>query len=30
LCRTREKGPACVEYCQVRCIGISDQPSPSP
>ena len=30
LCRTREKGPACVEYCQVRCIGISDQPLSSP
>jgi Fe-S-cluster-containing dehydrogenase component len=29
LCRTRDKGPACVEYCQVRCIGISDQPFPS-
>lgn len=24
LCRTREKGPACVEYCQVRCIGTGD------
>ena len=23
LCRTRPEGPACVEYCQVRCIGIS-------
>ncbi len=30
LCRTREKGPACVEYCQVRCIGVTDQPLPSP
>ena len=29
MCRTRENGPACVEYCQVRCIGISDQPVPS-
>ena len=26
LCRAREKGPACVEYCQVRCIGIGDPP----
>lgn len=25
LCRTREKGPACVEYCQVKCIGVSSQ-----
>ncbi len=30
LCRAREKGPACVEYCQVRCLGLSDQPFPSP
>jgi Fe-S-cluster-containing dehydrogenase component len=30
LCRTREKGPACVEYCQVRCIDISDEPLPLP
>lgn len=30
LCRTRENGPACVEYCQVRCIGLSDQPLPAP
>jgi Fe-S-cluster-containing hydrogenase component 2 len=30
LCRTRENGPACVEYCQVRCLGLSDQPLPSP
>lgn len=30
LCRTRENGPACVEYCQVRCLGVSAQPSPSP
>lgn len=22
LCRTRPEGPACVEYCPVRCIGI--------
>ena len=22
LCRTRAGGPACVEFCQVRCIGI--------
>lgn len=30
LCRTRPEGPACVEYCQVRCIGLSDQPVPTP
>ena len=29
LCRTRENGPACVEYCQVRCIGVNDRPVPS-
>ena len=28
LCRTRPEGPACVEYCQVRCIGMSNQPVP--
>lgn len=28
LCRTREKGPACVEYCQVQCIGVSDRSYP--
>ena len=22
LCRGRPEGPACVEYCQVRCIGL--------
>lgn len=26
LCRTRPEGPACVEFCQVRCLGISDLP----
>lgn len=24
LCRNRPEGPACVQYCQVRCIGLSD------
>jgi Fe-S-cluster-containing hydrogenase component 2 len=28
LCRGRPEGPACVEYCQVRCIGFSNQPLP--
>ncbi|NLO97088.1 MAG: 4Fe-4S dicluster domain-containing protein [Peptococcaceae bacterium] len=28
LCRNRPEGPACVEFCQVRCIGLSDQPIP--
>lgn len=23
LCRTRAEGPACVEWCPVRCIGLS-------
>jgi Fe-S-cluster-containing hydrogenase component 2 len=22
LCRTRKEGPACVQYCPVRCLGI--------
>lgn len=30
LCRDREEGPACVEYCQVLCIGLSDHPAPPP
>jgi Fe-S-cluster-containing dehydrogenase component len=25
LCRTRAEGPACVEYCPVRCLGISKE-----
>lgn len=28
LCRTRPEGPACIEYCPVKCIGLSDQPLP--
>jgi Fe-S-cluster-containing hydrogenase component 2 len=28
LCRTREEGPACIQYCPVRCIGLSDVPRP--
>jgi Fe-S-cluster-containing dehydrogenase component len=28
LCRTRDEGPACVQWCPVRCIGLSDQPRP--
>lgn len=28
LCRTRPEGPACIEWCPVRCIGMSDEPSP--
>ena len=28
MCRTRPEGPACVEFCQVRCIGLSDAPVP--
>lgn len=30
LCLERTEGPACVEFCQVRCIGVSDQPLPPP
>lgn len=26
LCRGREEGPACVQYCPVRCIGIGTDP----
>jgi carbon-monoxide dehydrogenase iron sulfur subunit len=25
LCRTNPEGPACVKWCPVRCIGLSDQ-----
>ena len=25
LCRTRPEGPACVEYCQVCCLALSDR-----
>jgi Fe-S-cluster-containing hydrogenase component 2 len=28
LCRTRPEGPACIEFCQVRCIGLSTMPVP--
>jgi Fe-S-cluster-containing hydrogenase component 2 len=28
LCRTRPEGPACIEWCPVRCIGMSDEPMP--
>lgn len=28
LCRTRPEGPACIEYCQVMCINMSDAPVP--
>ena len=30
LCRGRKEGPACIEYCQVRCIGLSTDPIPEP
>lgn len=29
LCRTRPEGPACIEFCQVACIGLSNQPIPA-
>ncbi len=25
LCRNRPEGPACIEFCPVRCIGLSNQ-----
>jgi Fe-S-cluster-containing hydrogenase component 2 len=25
LCRTRPEGPACVQYCQVRCLRVSGE-----
>jgi Fe-S-cluster-containing dehydrogenase component len=28
LCRNRKEGPACIEWCPVRCIGLSDRPLP--
>ena len=28
MCRTRPEGPACLEFCQVRCIGKSEDPVP--
>jgi Fe-S-cluster-containing hydrogenase component 2 len=30
MCRTRPEGPACVEWCPVRCIGVSDKSVASP
>lgn len=30
LCRTRPEGPACVEWCPVRCIGLSDKSTATP
>jgi Fe-S-cluster-containing hydrogenase component 2 len=30
MCRTRPEGPACVQWCPVRCIGLSDGPAPVP
>ena len=28
LCRERPEGPACVQWCPIRCIGLSDDPLP--
>lgn len=25
LCRDREEGPACIEYCQVRCLELAEK-----
>ena len=30
FCRNRPEGPACIEYCQVKCIGLSCDPVPEP
>ncbi|SHH94523.1 Fe-S-cluster-containing hydrogenase component 2 [Sporobacter termitidis DSM 10068] len=30
LCRTRPEGPACVEWCPVRCIGLSESSVAAP
>ena len=30
LCRGRENGPACIEYCQCLAIGMSDGEPPAP
>ncbi len=28
LCRTRPEGPACIEHCPARCLGLSSEPLP--
>lgn len=28
MCRTRPEGPACVQWCPVKCIGMSKDPLP--
>lgn len=28
MCRTRSEGPACVQWCPVKCIGMSKDPLP--
>ena len=28
LCRTRAEGPACVQYCPVRCLAVTGSPLP--
>jgi Fe-S-cluster-containing hydrogenase component 2 len=30
MCRTRPEGPACVQWCPVRCIGVSCEAAPVP
>jgi Fe-S-cluster-containing dehydrogenase component len=29
LCRTRAEGPACIQWCPVCCIGLSNNPQPT-
>lgn len=28
LCRTRPEGPACVEWCQAKCLAVTGEPLP--
>lgn len=28
MCRTRPEGPACIQWCPVKCIGMSKYPLP--
>ncbi len=28
LCRTREEGPVCVQYCPAKCLEVNDKPLP--
>lgn len=28
LCRTRPEGPACVQWCQAKCLAVTGEPLP--